>query len=128
MANSKSSAGPAGSTKTDNRNEKGAAQPRSQGIERPARPLRGTVGNQTGTNPGLVENDVTVRAIQQAEGLDEGARGEGLSAVGFSEDQTKEVELSSGGGLAQDDGNLLRGEDQLVDGDGTLSGARSEEE
>jgi hypothetical protein len=75
----------------------GEAQPQSHaapGVTRPDRPTRSTGDNRTGTNPG------------------------------FTEDETKDVAVSSGGGLAtsperlseEDPDHELRGEDQLVDG------------
>jgi len=95
---------------------KGGGAARQQNA-RPAAGGPGPGASRTGSNPGLVENGATVRAIQQSEALEEQAGG-----PGFSEEQTKDVEMSSGGGLAaQDDPDTsLRGEDQLVDGDSVL--------
>lgn len=87
----------------------GAAQPQSHaapGVTRPDRPTRSTGENRTGTNPG------------------------------FTEDETKDVAVSSGGGLAtsperlseEDPDHGLRGEDQLVDGDSEVVDPGSLEE
>jgi hypothetical protein len=92
MANNPSSGAPAGSSKIDVQSKKGTSLDSDIEANRGRRPLRSDQadrvgGNKTGTNPG------------------------------FTEEQTKDVEVSSGGGLAQDpDENRLRGEDQLVDG------------
>ncbi len=48
---------------------------------------------------------------------------------GFTEEGTKDVEVSSDGGLSQDDpDHSLRGEDQLLDGESRLDPAVEEEE
>jgi hypothetical protein len=117
MANSASDSSPSQQSKTDARSHKGggAGAPDPDRPPRPSRvpgvgPSTGVGASKTGQNPGLVP---------------------GATRPGFTEDQTKDIELNNGplvengaqvGAIDQrqrldeDPDHSLRGEDQLVDG------------